>query len=145
MMGPTPRRAGTNSEPRLASADLRRRIQSLLGFAVKAGRVTPGFTLTRRGLQSGQVGFVLAARDLAPRRLEALARAAVERGVGFVVAWSRVELGSLLDRGATGAVGITDRALARGMAACARTSSGEPPESGAREGARGGSNVTDTN
>jgi ribosomal protein L7Ae-like RNA K-turn-binding protein len=117
-MRPTPGRARTSSEPLPAPADLRRRIQSLLGFAVKAGRVTPGFTLTRQGLQRGQVGFVLAARDLAPRRLEALARTAAERRVGLVVAWSRVELGALLDRGATGAVGVTDRALARGMTAC---------------------------
>jgi len=117
-MRPLPPRARTSSSSGPAPADLRRRIQSLLGFAVKAGRVTPGFTLTRQGLRRGEVGFVLAAHDLAPRRLEALVRAAGERGIGLVVGWSRVELGSLLDRGATGAVGITDRALARGMAAC---------------------------
>jgi hypothetical protein len=74
-------------------------------------------------LESGEVGFVLAARDLAPRRLEALARVAARRRVGVLVAWSQVELGSFLDRGATGAVGITDRSLARGMAA----SAGVPP------------------
>ena len=123
MMRPPPRKARTSSELRPAPADLRRRIQSLLGFAVKAGRVTPGFSLTRQGLESGEVGFVLAARDLAPRRLEALARIAARRRVGLLVAWSQLELGSFLDRGATGAVGITDRSLARGMAA----SAGVPP------------------
>ena len=122
MMRP-PRKARTSSESRRAPADLRRRIQSLLGFAVKAGRVTPGFTLTRQGLESGEVGFVLAARDLAPRRLETLARIAARRRVSVLVAWSQVELGGFLDRGATGAVGITDRSLARGMAA----SAGAPP------------------
>ena len=126
MMRPPPRKARTSSKSRPAPTDLRRRIQSLLGFAVKAGRVTPGFSLTRQGLESGEVGFVLAARDLAPRRLETLARAAARRGVGLLVAWSQVELGSLLDRGATGAVGITDRSLARGMAA----SAGVPPAVG---------------
>lgn len=129
MMRPPPRRARTSSKSRPPPADLRRRLQSLLGFAVKAGRVTPGFSLTRQGLESGQVRFVLAARDLAPRRLETLARAAAQRGVGLVVAWSQVELGSLLDRGATGAVGVTDRALARGMAACAATEVAAPPAS----------------
>jgi hypothetical protein len=69
----------------------------------------------------------LAARDLAPRRLETLARTSALRGVGLVVAWSQVELGSLLDRGATGAVGITDRALARGMAACSAAEVAAPP------------------
>ncbi|HEY7460498.1 MAG TPA: hypothetical protein VIC59_01310 [Gemmatimonadota bacterium] len=71
----------------------------------------------------------MAARDLAPRRLETLARTSALRGVGLVVAWSQVELGSLLDRGATGAVGITDRALARGMAACSTAEVAAPPPS----------------
>jgi ribosomal protein L7Ae-like RNA K-turn-binding protein len=124
-MRPPPRKARTNSGSRHSAADLRR-IQSLLGFAVKAGRVTPGFSLTRQGLESGEVGFVLAARDLAPRRLEALARVAARRGVTLIVAWSQVELGSFLDRGATGAVGITDRSLARGMAAGAAVATAEP-------------------
>jgi hypothetical protein len=38
-----------------------------------------------------------------------------------VEGWTRAELGSLLDRGATGAVGITDADLARGMAGVRRT------------------------
>jgi ribosomal protein L7Ae-like RNA K-turn-binding protein len=128
-MRPPRRRARTSSESHPPPADLRRRLQSLLGFAVKAGRVTAGFSLTRQGLENGQVRFVLAARDLAPRRLETLARAAALRGVGLVVAWSQVELGSLLDRGATGAVGVTDRALARGMTACAANEVAAPPAS----------------
>jgi ribosomal protein L7Ae-like RNA K-turn-binding protein len=128
MMRPTPPRSGTNSNASASGpADLRRRVQSLLGFAVKAGRVTPGFQLTRQGLVAGEVGFVLAARDLAPRRLETLARVAGERGVSMVVDWSRIELGGFLDRGATGAVGITDRSLARGMEACVRGAGASDP------------------
>lgn len=129
MTTPEPPRAGEkSSRSRLSGdrdGDLRRRLQSLLGFAVKAARVTPGFSLTKGGLQSGEVGFVLAARDIAPRRLEALVRIARGRGVRVVAAWTQVELGSLLDRGPTGAVGVTDRALARGMDACAVTHSSE--------------------
>jgi ribosomal protein L7Ae-like RNA K-turn-binding protein len=94
-----------------------RRIESLLGFAIKAGRVTPGFSLTREGLVSGSVGFVLLAHDLAPKRLETLLRIAAEKKVSCLVGWTSLELGSFLDRGATGAVGITDAALARGMSA----------------------------
>lgn len=122
-MRPKPHRGRRTSSPSRAfndrAGDLLRRIQSLLGFAVKAGRVTPGFALTRQGLLSGEVGFVLAARDLAARRLEDLVRTARGRRVGIVVGWSQAELGSFLDRGPTGAVGITDRSLARGMTACA--------------------------
>lgn len=122
MMRPKPPR-GVNRgrKARLAEArgddavELRPRIESLLGFAVKSGRVIPGYELTRQGLARGDVAFVLAARDLAPRRLEALARDARERGIGMLVDWTRLELGGLLDRGSTGAAGITDRSLARGM------------------------------
>lgn len=127
-MRPKPLRNGRGkSRPVPPSGDVRRRVQSLLGFAVKAGRVTPGFELTRKGLASGEVGFVLAARDLPPRRLEALTRAARERRVTVLVGWTRVELGSLLDRGATGVVGVTDRSLARGMQACAVAAGGTEP------------------
>ena len=120
-MRPTPPRSrGRNSRapgpPVPGAGDSRRRALSLLGFAVRSGRLTPGFALTRKGLAAGEVHFVLAADDLAPRRLEALRRAAREAGVPLVEGGTRAELGALLDRGATGAVGITDAALARGMA-----------------------------
>jgi ribosomal protein L7Ae-like RNA K-turn-binding protein len=115
-----PRGKGTSSpaSPAGGAEAVRRRAQSLLGFAVKAGRVTPGFALTRQGLAHGDVRFVLAARDLAARRLEALLSAAGERGVGCFVGWTQAELGDLLGRGPTGAVGVTDASLARGLGAC---------------------------
>jgi len=120
-MRPSPPRVRRKSSASRTSPDRpgdpSRRVQSLLGFAVKAGRVSVGFSPTRQALASGDVRFVVAARDLAPRRLEALLRAAHERGVGCLVGWSRVELGALLGRGPTGAVGVTDPELARGMAA----------------------------
>ena len=136
-MRPKPPPEGKRNSPAPVPADraheLRRRVQSLLGFAVKAGRVTPGFSLTRQGLLSGDVGFVLAARDLSPRRLEALIRASSERGVEVLVGWSQVELGSLLDRGPTGVVGISDAALARGMRArVAELAAGRVRAGGAR-------------
>ena len=126
MLRPTsPRRRARSSRapaPQAPGAgDSRRRVLSLRGFAVRSGRLTPGFALTRQGLAAGEVHFVLAADDLAPRRLEALRRAARERSVPMVEGWTRAELGSLLDRGATGAVGITDADLARGMAGVRRT------------------------
>lgn len=118
-MRPSPPRDRGTSRPCLSAGEVRRRVQSLLGFAVNAGRVTAGFALTQQALARGEVGFVLAAADLAPRRLAALIGAARERGVTCVVGWSRAELGGLLDRGPTGAVGVTDRSLARGMRAAA--------------------------
>jgi ribosomal protein L7Ae-like RNA K-turn-binding protein len=116
---PDRRKSSPAPTPDARASDLRKRVQSLLGFAVKAGRVTAGYSLTQRGLASGEVAFVLAAWDLAPRRLQSLLRTAAQRNVRCVVGWSSVELGSLLDRGSTGAVGITDSTLARGMDACA--------------------------
>ncbi|MFN2432189.1 MAG: hypothetical protein ABR599_05120 [Gemmatimonadota bacterium] len=84
---------------------------------MKAGRVTPGVALTRQGLANGTVRFVLLADDLAPGRSERLVRAAGSRGVAWLGGWRQTELGRLLDRGPTGAVGVLDDALARGMAA----------------------------
>ncbi|HEY7531004.1 MAG TPA: ribosomal L7Ae/L30e/S12e/Gadd45 family protein [Gemmatimonadota bacterium] len=124
-MRPTPPRSRARSSRAPApqaprAGDSRRRVLSLLGFAVRSGRLTPGFALTRQGLAAGEVHFVLAADDLAPRRLEALRRVARERGVPVVEGWTRAELGALLGRGATGAAGITDPDLARGMAGAPR-------------------------
>ncbi|MBA2563860.1 MAG: ribosomal L7Ae/L30e/S12e/Gadd45 family protein [Gemmatimonadetes bacterium] len=107
---------------------------------MKSGRVTPGYELTRQGLERGKVHFVLAAADLSPRRLQALTRVAGERHVPLVVEGTSRELGALLDRGATGVVGITHRSLARGMAAelpSPRSEAGvEKKEEGVRRGAR---------
>ena len=97
----------------------RPRIASLLGFAVKAGRVTPGVALTRKGLTVGSVRFVVLAADLSERRRERIEEAARTRGVGIATGWTQAELGALLGRGPTGAVGVTDASLARGMDAAA--------------------------
>jgi len=91
------------------------RITRLLGLGVRAGNVVIGVAGVRAGLQRGKVVCVVLAADAGPRTIEKVARLAQARDVPVLRGPPAEELGSSVGRPAVQAVGVADRALARGL------------------------------
>ena len=70
----------------------------------------------RLGLQRGEFACLVLASDASPRAVEKLVRLAKARGVPLLEGPRAEEIGRRLARPAVMAVGVSDRALARGLA-----------------------------
>ncbi|PYO86872.1 MAG: hypothetical protein DMD58_15810 [Gemmatimonadetes bacterium] len=93
------------------------RIVRLLGLGVRAGNVVIGVAGVRAGLQRGKLRCVVLAQDAGQRTMEKVTRLAEAKGIPVLRGPVASELGAGLGRPAVQAVGVTDRALARGLTA----------------------------
>ncbi len=91
------------------------RITRLLGLGLRAGNVVIGVAGVRAGLQRGTVVCVLLAQDAGQRTIEKVARLAEARQIPVLRGPGATELGAGLGKPPVQAVGVTDRALARGL------------------------------
>lgn len=91
------------------------RITRLLGLGVRAGTVVIGVAGVRAGLQRGKVVCVVLAADAGQRTRDKVERLAAARNIPVLRGPVAAELGAGLGRPPVQAVGVADRALARGL------------------------------
>ena len=91
------------------------RVTRLLGLGVRGGNVVIGVAGVRAGLQRGKLACVVLAADAGPRTIEKVVRLAEARGVPLIRGPEAARLGADLGRPPVQAVGVADRALARGL------------------------------
>lgn len=90
-------------------------LTGLLGLGARGRKVVIGVAGVRARLQRGTVAAVVLAADASPRTREKVERLAVARGVPVLVGPTAIRLGQRLGRSPVQAVGVEDRALARGL------------------------------
>jgi ribosomal protein L7Ae-like RNA K-turn-binding protein len=91
------------------------RLLGLLGLGARSGVVVIGAEQIRAALRRGQAACLMVARDVSPRVREKVVRLAVAKGVPLVSGPPAEAIGARLGRPPVMAVGIVERALARGM------------------------------
>jgi len=91
------------------------RVTRLLGLGLRAGRVVIGVAGVRAGLQRGKLACVVLAADAGERTHDKVVRLAQAKGVPVVTGPEAARLGAELGRPPVQAVGVADRALARGL------------------------------
>ena len=89
----------------------------LLGLGLRARHVVVGVSGVRARLAGGKLACVVVAVDASPRTRDKVARSARARGVQVLEGPTADALGAALGRPSVQAVGVEDRALARGLAA----------------------------
>ena len=94
-------------------------VTRLLGLGLRAGRVVIGVAGVRAGLQRGKLACVVLAADAGQRTHDKVTRLAQAKGVRLITGPQAAELGAKLGRPPVQAVGVEDRALARGLTALA--------------------------
>jgi len=90
-------------------------LTGLLGLGLRGRRVVVGVTGVRARLQKGKVVAVVLAADASSRTREKVERLAIARGVPVLVGPTAAQFGMRLGRAPVQAVGVEDRALARGL------------------------------
>ena len=90
-------------------------LAGLLGLGARGRKLVVGVAGVRARLQRGTVQAVVLAADASVRTREKVERLAVARGIPVLVGPEAVQLGQRLGRSPVQAVGVEDRALARGM------------------------------
>ena len=90
-------------------------LAGLLGLGARGRKLVVGVAGVRARLQRGTVQAVVLAADASVRTREKVERLAVARGIPVLVGPEAVKLGQRLGRSPVQAVGVEDRALARGM------------------------------
>jgi len=87
----------------------------LLGLGRRAGHLVIGVDAVRTALQADRCHLVVVSGDAGPRAEEKVVRLARGKGLPVVVGPVAEELGRALGRPPVQAVGVRDRALARGV------------------------------
>ena len=87
----------------------------LLGLGLRAGNLVVGVDAVRTALQAGRCHCVVIASDAGSRADDKVGRLARGKGVPVVLGPAAGELGRVLGRPPVHAVGVRDRALARGV------------------------------
>ena len=91
------------------------RLLGLVGLGYRGGRIAVGVEAVRKELQAGKCWCVVVAEDASPRAMEKVVRLASGKGVPIVPGPGAAAIGAQLGRPPVMAVGVRDRALARGM------------------------------
>ena len=91
------------------------RLLGLVGLGYRGGRIAVGVEAVRKELQAGKCWCVVVAEDASPRAMEKVVRLASGKGVPIVPGPGAAAIGAQLGRPPVMAVGVRDRALARGI------------------------------
>ncbi|HEY8257857.1 MAG TPA: ribosomal L7Ae/L30e/S12e/Gadd45 family protein [Gemmatimonadales bacterium] len=91
------------------------RLLGLIGLGYRGGRIAVGVEAVRKELQGGRCWCVVVASDASPRAMEKVVRLAAGKRIPVVPGPGAAAIGAQLGRPPVMAVGVRDRALARGM------------------------------
>lgn len=101
------------------------RLNGLLGFARRAGRLGFGSDAVLRDVQAGRAEIVLLSCDASPRTDRRIRQACEESRVSvFPLPCGKTELGSAVGRGDTAVIGVNDRSFAAGLRKICHTPTG---------------------
>jgi len=92
--------------PTTADAALR-----LLGLAARAGALLPGTERVRVAARAATLRFAIVAEDVSANSLDKLVPFLDARGIPYVRAFTREDLGAAVGKAPLSAVGITDETL----------------------------------
>jgi len=87
----------------------------LLGLGYRGRLVVVGVEAVRKELQAGKCWCVVVAEDASPRAVEKVVRLAAAKSVPIIPGPRAAAIGAQLGKPPVMAVGVRDRALARGM------------------------------
>jgi ribosomal protein L7Ae-like RNA K-turn-binding protein len=108
---------------------VRRKVLGLVGLGVRGRLAVTGAEQVREQARRGQVVLAIVARDVSRHTLDKLVPLLRAKRVDILEWPSAAELGAVVGRDATAAIGIVERALARGI----RDAVGEAPQSEAAD------------
>jgi ribosomal protein L7Ae-like RNA K-turn-binding protein len=91
------------------------RLETMLGFASKAGKLLLGTSNVERGIKKGKVYMVVCATDLAPRTIRNFQYLCDSKRIVFICYGLRSELGNLVGAPERGVIGIASQQFARAL------------------------------
>ena len=97
------------------AAAQRRKVLGLVGLGVRGRLAVSGAEQVREQARRGQVVLALVAQDVSQHTLDKVVPLLRAKQVEILEWPSAAELGAVVGRDATAAIGIVDRALARGI------------------------------
>jgi ribosomal protein L7Ae-like RNA K-turn-binding protein len=100
-----------------------RKLLRLVGLGVRSRGAVVGVQQVRDAAMRNRLAFAVVAPDVSRHSLEKVVPLLNARRIRWVKAPSAIELGDAVGRGATAAVGIVDRQLAKGIRALVDASS----------------------
>jgi ribosomal protein L7Ae-like RNA K-turn-binding protein len=110
---------------------VRRKVLGLVGLGVRGRLAIVGAEQVREAARKGTVVYAVVATDVSRHTLDKVVPILRAKRVEILEWPSAAELGAVVGRDSTAAVGIVDKALARGIRdAVGRLSSGEATDSG---------------
>lgn len=104
------------------------KLLSMLGLAVRAGKVRFGVYLTERALAQGNAAAVVAAADLGKDNSKKIKHGCAEAGVPLVFWSNKTELGKALGKKDAAVVCICDENFARAVVKLSKGKEGLPNE-----------------
>jgi ribosomal protein L7Ae-like RNA K-turn-binding protein len=90
------------------------RILRLLGLGIRGRGAVVGVERVRESARAGKLAFAVIAADASPNSLDKLRPLLLARHINFIEVPSATALGALAGRDHTAAIGVLDRALAKG-------------------------------
>ncbi|MCD6363803.1 MAG: ribosomal L7Ae/L30e/S12e/Gadd45 family protein [Synergistetes bacterium] len=91
------------------------RINALIGFARKAGKITLGRRSTVKALERGKISLVILASDAGSSLKREIMKLASKAGVDVAFDGSKREIGKIVGREACSVLGFIDRRMAEGV------------------------------
>ena len=104
---------------------MRQKVRGLVGLGLRGRLVVVGAERVKIDAQKGEIFLAIVAMDASRHSLDKVVPTLRARHIEFIEWPSAAELGAIVGRESTAAVGIADRALARGIRDIV---SGKPPE-----------------
>jgi ribosomal protein L7Ae-like RNA K-turn-binding protein len=89
------------------------KLESMLGFAAKAGKLLLGTASVERGIKKGEVDMVICATDLSPRTIKNFKFLCDSKKIKFICYGLRSELGNLVGAPERGVIGIASQKFAK--------------------------------
>ena len=105
----------------------------LLGLAARAGALLPGAERVRVAARTATLRFAIVAKDVSANSLDKLVPLLDARGIPYVRAFTRDELGAAVGKAPLSAIGITDETLSLRIR---RELEGEGTEGGPQDAAK---------
>ncbi|HHY59962.1 MAG TPA: hypothetical protein GX504_05035 [Clostridia bacterium] len=97
-----------------------RKIEALLGFAAKAGKVVSGEEAVKAKLRHGKIHLLLLAEDASGEVVKYFRYKSEEMGVPLICAGHKIEIGWAIGKSRRAVVGITDPQFAKSILTRAR-------------------------
>lgn len=104
---------------------LQPKVTTLIGFAVKSGKLLLGEYSVESGIKTSKAKLVILAEDVSLRRRNILQLWCQDRNIAFLVMGTKEEFGKLLSKKPLGLMAITDSQMAKAICKAADPCGGD--------------------